>query len=1124
MPLGDSITCGHSSESTAGYRGLLWNKLKTAGYAVDYVGTQTMYPAADVPDMDLDHEGHGGWLITERTGAKRSVLDNLTGWLAQAGQPNVVLLHLGTNDSGEPDFAEQGVADMGRILEVLRQRAPGAHVLLSTLMWRNDATRYARIQAFNARMGGLVAVQRARGQKVTLVDLHAKVPGGDANFADGLHPTRAGYGLMADAWFEAVEAIYPDPATLVEAALPAAETDASLESHGSKWINLGYFMTPKSRIEVDFQYPVTPTGGILFGPYDTGAKLSTICWNNDGCFSFVFRDNGYGESRSDIALDDKRHTAVIDVLHKKIRLEREGAVEWEGANPSGTTLNNTAAWPIVLFGATENAQGTGKQTVSAKIFSVKIYEDDHLVHHFLPCVKGNDSGMLDVMTGEFKYGAGKGEELTLSGSYATVADDGYAASTAVSSAGPSVNTGYFMTPNSRIEVDFRYPQTPNGNILFGPWDSDCRLSTICWNNNRKFSFSLGDGGLRNIESEILCDTRRHTAVIDVLNRKVRLVRNVVVEWERGCNSDATCNNTAAWPVVLYGATKDAQGNGKQNVSAQIYGVKIYENNELVREFVPCVQAGQAGFHELMTGKFVMDSRAGGAAQPLSAGGDIATFEEGYVESDGTTGINTGYRMKPSSRVEVDYACLANKWNGKFVFGAWKNETSLQSLVWYSGNELNFILKDGSGFKTVITKLVGDTYRHTVSIDAPMAGFDYVTGFTTNWHGQAEAVPVNTANNPLALFATSSNADGTTFETAIGARIYSAKIYEDGQLVKELLPYVKNGQPGFRDSFSGDFVGMAVGTKKPFLTVGGAVARDAASSDAYVESDGTQVLNTKYFVSTDTRIEVDFQALDMSENKLVYGAWNASTGVKCCGWHDGGTFKCILGGGGKSPNNALGTLDHARHTSIIDIPTETLSLLTDGETTYTMKASGTGLVPGEKGLHPIGVFGGLKDAEGTTTTMSGKSRIYAVRFYEKGELVREFLPCKRGASVGLYDALSDTFAVKHSASVAEPKIGGCGWGGDHAAFHTEPTDGVVPVDGELTLSAFAPGAIRYQWHCDGKLLPGETGETLTIDWRRKPRESVYTVKAAFDCAGTEVEVESAAATVSFNPAGCVLFIK
>ena len=27
----------------------------------------------------------------------------------------------------------------------------------------------------------------------------------------------------------------------------------------------------------------------------------------------------------------------------------------------------------------------------------------------------------------------------------------------------------------------------------------------------------------------------------------------------------------------------------------------------------------------------------------------------YIESDGTTGISTGYHLKPSSRVEVDFA-------------------------------------------------------------------------------------------------------------------------------------------------------------------------------------------------------------------------------------------------------------------------------------------------------------------------------------------------------------------------------------------------------------------------------------------------------------------------------------
>ena len=58
--------------------------------------------------------------------------------------------------------------------------------------------------------------------------------------------------------------------------------DAYLQSSGVQYVNLGYYMNPKSRIEVDFQYPTPPERNILFGAWDAGAKLCTAFWNDGG--------------------------------------------------------------------------------------------------------------------------------------------------------------------------------------------------------------------------------------------------------------------------------------------------------------------------------------------------------------------------------------------------------------------------------------------------------------------------------------------------------------------------------------------------------------------------------------------------------------------------------------------------------------------------------------------------------------------------------------------------------------------------------------------------------------------------------------------------------------------------
>ena len=46
-------------------------------------------------------------------------------------------------------------------------------------------------------------------------------------------------------------------------------------------------------------------------------------------------------------------------------------------------------------------------------------------------------------------------------------------------------------------------------------------------------------------------------------------------------------------------------------------------------------------------------------------------------------------------------------------------------------------------------------------------------------------------------------------------------------------------------------------------------------------------------------------------------------------------------------------------------------------------------------------------------------------------------------------------------------------------------------------AFAPGAVAYQWYCDGEPIDGATGQTLDVSWSKSKEPAVYTARAA-DC--------------------------
>ena len=194
MPLGDSITFG--SSVAGGYRNKLYQTLTAAGYVVDYVGTQTGNGVGTLPDSD--HEGHGGWNIGQ--------LDaNIAGWFGVIADPDVILLHIGTNDFGQNLDTPNAINRLDALITKIATLRPYAHIIVTNLMERGEPQN-TNIQAqFNPHVQNRVNAQAALGRRVTFLDMRSAVP--LAEMPDNLHPGQAGYDHMADAWLPAVQAV-----------------------------------------------------------------------------------------------------------------------------------------------------------------------------------------------------------------------------------------------------------------------------------------------------------------------------------------------------------------------------------------------------------------------------------------------------------------------------------------------------------------------------------------------------------------------------------------------------------------------------------------------------------------------------------------------------------------------------------------------------------------------------------------------------------------------------------------------------------------------------------------------------------------------------------------------------
>lgn len=203
MPFGDSITQGFNV--AGGYRAPLFHLALAASRQITFVGSANDYsvPTVDNVAFPKNHEGHGGWTIEGSSGIAQLVATSIPNY-----KPNIITLMIGTNDINGNISVSDGPNRLGKLLDSIFMRDPNILVVLAQIVpSRTDGTNNA-IKTYNAAMPNLVSSRVSKGQHIVLVDMYGAFTK-DANYkqsvlGDNLHPNQAGYNLMADVWFEAL--------------------------------------------------------------------------------------------------------------------------------------------------------------------------------------------------------------------------------------------------------------------------------------------------------------------------------------------------------------------------------------------------------------------------------------------------------------------------------------------------------------------------------------------------------------------------------------------------------------------------------------------------------------------------------------------------------------------------------------------------------------------------------------------------------------------------------------------------------------------------------------------------------------------------------------------------------
>ena len=639
--------------------------------------------------------------------------------------------------------------------------------------------------------------------------------------------------------------------------------------------------------------------------------------------------------------------------------------------------------------------------------------------------------------------------LAVFGASPAFASDAYVQAVRTSgSAGHALVTDYYPNPKTKIVVDFQYDDISNDGRLFGV----CRLGTSVglYRNAGTVDGISSPFVLENSGSQVgmmVSDTDRHVATFDFskAGSGSSIARaDGTVQWTGG--PTAATAVMATHPLVIFGT---ATANGTHGTvgyfaSAKIYSFKIFEEDALVRDYVPAARDGLHGLYDRVGGLFLA---SGTADSDLGYGGDVLELpgDDPYVESTGTQAVNTGIYMDNTTRMEIDFALTETAQSGS-VAGGW-NYTGFNRLCfpYLNGGQFKYAWggadDDTGGNWAFLAGPAQDTLRHRAVIDAPGQRLSLV-GVSSRYYNvyhydYDHATP---APWPIFLFGNSGNAEGTAYGGGMNgkARIYGARIWQGGTLVRDFVPAVKGGETGLVDRVSGRVF-------SDWNRNGGTTGTDLVASanipevedDGYVEAAGNSIVVTGYSINPKTKLVVDFARTYTKKDERLFGVFKGNGSVDT--YQSGGKIYVAAGSGSTYNNNNTGIApDTRRHTLTVDLSGGTSSFVSGATTNWSAIAAGTPVTT--EATFPLDIFSTSCEATGkagNSTVFKSFARMYRFQIWEVGDegepdrLVHDYVPYVKQDVAGFLDAVDGTSFL--ASSYGDQLTGGGAIAGEKDAY-------------------------------------------------------------------------------------------
>lgn len=388
-----------------------------------------------------------------------------------------------------------------------------------------------------------------------------------------------------------------------------------IESTGTQYIDTKFKANSNTRVLMDAEATSTTTG-FYFGGRTTAQSKT---------YTFVHL-NGT-QIRSDFNTTQSAYS--ITSALKRMRIDKNGATCKSNEN----TISNTAGtfqcdYSLFLFTA-NHAGFPDTSYISAKLYRCTIYDNGTIVRDFIPCQSKTSKaiGLYDVVNNVFYQNKGAGVFIPGPEIIKNL-PQGYRQIEYIQSNGTQhINTNHhWLNENAKVYMRAIVTSNSSSQTLFGNEEyittSARNFAIIPHGANCAHGFYVGAGMpaigavsslfTLNKKFEIECETnplKFTTAKVNgVLKGSASYTGSIMTYY----NGISTAENRGK--IYIF-ANHNEYANGSAGIQQiggmQLFSFKMWDNNTLVRDFIPCINDSDvAGLYDIVNNVFYSNAGSG----------------------------------------------------------------------------------------------------------------------------------------------------------------------------------------------------------------------------------------------------------------------------------------------------------------------------------------------------------------------------------------------------------------------------------------------------------------------------------------------------------------------------------